>query len=114
MGGWTHQWTSAWTSYVQMNLFRMAFNLKLYLQTNFAGYEPVVSASPSIYCPASGKGEALMLPSGRGAALTASYHNKTSLPSLPRTAARSILLKANGSNRDKDIITNLNPLLSLR
>jgi len=37
-----------------------------------------------------------------------------SLPSLPRTAARSKLLNANGSNEEKVIITYLNPLLSLR
>jgi len=36
------------------------------------------------------------------------------LPSLPRTTARNILLNADGSNGDKVIITDLNPLLSLR
>jgi len=34
-------------------------------------------------------------------------------PNLPRTAAKSILLNAGGSNGDKVIITYLNPLLSL-
>jgi len=37
-----------------------------------------------------------------------------SLPSLPRTAARRKLLKADGSNGDKVIIGYLNLLLSLR
>jgi len=37
-----------------------------------------------------------------------------SLLSLPRTAARSILLNADGSSGDKVIITYLNPLLFMR